>query len=221
MCEAFVEKFGTYAVSAAGFVGNEAPFVNYLPEFYQDAYPFFIQQEDGTWVDGFLEENMKDALQRIQDAVAAGIIDKETLTNKTSDARNKFYDDKFGVFTYWAGTWRCRINYSSSFLPASVSAEITSFRVSLLREVKNTISPPSRPTPHSARPRPTLSRNSSTSPASQSTDMTMSSISLGIGILLVSFMGFSFLLPEQLVRVASPHAGRAGGHLFDLVFDLP
>jgi putative aldouronate transport system substrate-binding protein len=105
MCKAFVEKYGTYAVSAAGFVGNEAPFVNYLPEFYQDAYPFFIQQEDGTWVDGFTQDNMKAALQRIQDAVADGIIDKETLTNKTSDARNKFYDDKFGVFTYWAGTW--------------------------------------------------------------------------------------------------------------------
>ena len=105
MCKAFVEKFGTYAVSAAGFVGNEAPFINYLPEFYQDAYPFFVQQEDGTWVDGFTQDNMKAALQRIQDAVAAGIIDKETLTNKTSDARNKFYDDKFGVFTYWAGTW--------------------------------------------------------------------------------------------------------------------
>jgi putative aldouronate transport system substrate-binding protein len=105
MCKAFVEKFGTYAVSAAGFVGNEAPFINYLPEFYQDAYPFFVKQEDGTWVDGFTQDNMKAALQRIQDAVAAGIIDKETLTNKTSDARNKFYDDKFGVFTYWAGTW--------------------------------------------------------------------------------------------------------------------
>ncbi|MBR7040994.1 MAG: extracellular solute-binding protein [Clostridia bacterium] len=105
MCEAFVEKFGTYAISAAGFVGNEAPFINYLPEFYQDAYPFFIQQEDGSWIDGFTEDNMKDALQRIQDAVAAGLIDKETLTNKTSDARNKFYDEKFGVFTYWAGTW--------------------------------------------------------------------------------------------------------------------
>ena len=26
MCKAFVEKFGTYAISAAGFVGNEAPF---------------------------------------------------------------------------------------------------------------------------------------------------------------------------------------------------
>lgn len=105
MCKAFVEKFGTYAISAAGFVGNEAPFVNYLPEFYQDAYPYFVQQEDGTWVDGFTLDNMKAALQRIQDAVAEGLIDKETLTNKTSDARNKFYDDKFGVFTYWAGTW--------------------------------------------------------------------------------------------------------------------
>ncbi|MBR6027858.1 MAG: extracellular solute-binding protein [Clostridia bacterium] len=105
MCEAFVAKYGTYAVSAAGFVGNEAPFVNYLPEFYQDAYPYFVQQEDGTWVDGFTLDSMKAALQRIQDAVAAGIIDKETLTNKTSDARNKFYDDRFGVFTYWAGTW--------------------------------------------------------------------------------------------------------------------
>ncbi len=105
MAKAFTEKFGTYAISAAGFVGNEAPFVNYLPEFYQDAYPFFVQQEDGTWVDGFCQDNMKAALQRIQDAVAEGLIDKETLTNKTSDARNKFYDDKFGVFTYWAGTW--------------------------------------------------------------------------------------------------------------------
>ena len=105
MCKAFVEKYGTYAVSAAGFIGSEAPFINYLPEFYQDAYPFFVQQEDGTWVDGFTLDSMKAAMQRIQDAVAAGIIDKETLTNKTSDARNKFYDEKFGVFTYWAGTW--------------------------------------------------------------------------------------------------------------------
>ena len=105
MCRAFKEKYGTYAVSAAGFVGVEAPFINYLPEFYQDAYPFFIQQEDGTWVDGFTLDSMKAALQRIQDAVAEGLIDKETLTNTTADARNKFYDDKFGVFTYWAGTW--------------------------------------------------------------------------------------------------------------------
>lgn len=105
MLKAFTEKYGTYAVAAAGFVGGEAPFINYLPEFYQDAYPYFVQQEDGTWVDGFTQDSMKAALQRIQDAVKDGLIDKETLTNTTADARNKFYDDKFGVFTYWAGTW--------------------------------------------------------------------------------------------------------------------
>lgn len=95
----------TYAVSAAGFVGSEAPYVNYLPEFYQDAYPGFYKAEDGTWKDGFTEDSMKAALERLHEAYAAGYIDKETLTNGTSDCRNKFYEDKFGVFTYWAGTW--------------------------------------------------------------------------------------------------------------------
>ena len=36
----------TVAVSAAGFVNGNAPYVNYLPEFYQDAYPSFYQGED-------------------------------------------------------------------------------------------------------------------------------------------------------------------------------
>ncbi|MCR5033601.1 MAG: ABC transporter substrate-binding protein [Lachnospiraceae bacterium] len=95
----------TYAVSAAGYVGSEAPFTNYMAEFYQDAYPSFYQKEDGTWVDGFTEDSMKAAMQRIQDAANAGYLDPETLTNGTKDCRNKFYEDKFGVFTYWAGTW--------------------------------------------------------------------------------------------------------------------
>lgn len=95
----------TYGVSAAGFIGTEAPFINYLPEFYQDANPSFYQAEDGTWKDGFAEDSMKEALQRMADAYAAGYIDPTTLTNATSDCRNKFYDDSFGVFTYWAGTW--------------------------------------------------------------------------------------------------------------------
>ena len=112
MCDAFVNQDpdgdgvkDTFAVSAAGFIGNEAPFVNYLPEFYWDAYPFFIKQEDGTWVDGFTQPSMKEALARLSDAYAKGYIDPTTLTNATKDARNKFYDDQFGVFTYWAGTW--------------------------------------------------------------------------------------------------------------------
>lgn len=95
----------TYGVSAAGIIGTEAPFVNYLPEFYQDAYPSFIKGDDGVWYDGFTKDNFKDALKRLQEAYAAGYIDKETLTNGTNDCRNKFYEDKFGVFTYWAGTW--------------------------------------------------------------------------------------------------------------------
>jgi putative aldouronate transport system substrate-binding protein len=112
MCEAFVNndpdgngQADTYAISAAGFIGNEAPFINYLPEFYQDAYPYFVQQEDGTWIDGFLTDAMKAALERLRDAYAKGLIDPDTLTNSTAQARTKFYDDKFGVFTYWAGTW--------------------------------------------------------------------------------------------------------------------
>jgi len=112
MCEAFVNndpdgngQADTYAISAAGFIGNEAPFINYLPEFYQDAYPYFVQQEDGTWIDGFLTDTMKAALERLRDAYAKGLIDPDTLTNSTAQARTKFYDDKFGVFTYWAGTW--------------------------------------------------------------------------------------------------------------------
>ena len=112
MCEAFVNndpdgngEADTYAISAAGFIGNEAPFINYLPEFYQDAYPYFVQQEDGTWIDGFLTDSMKAALERLTDAYSKGLIDPDTLTNSTAQARTKFYDDKFGVFTYWAGTW--------------------------------------------------------------------------------------------------------------------
>lgn len=95
----------TYGVSASGFIGLEVPYVNYLPEFYQDAYPSFTRGEDGKWYDGFTKDNFKDALKRMREAYAAGYIDKETLTNGTKDCRNKFYEDKFGVFTYWAGTW--------------------------------------------------------------------------------------------------------------------
>ncbi len=102
----------TYGVSAAGIIGPEAPWTNYLPEFYQDAYPDFYQKEDGTWVDGFTEEAMKGALERLQAAYQAGYIDKESLTNGTKDCRNKYFEDKFGVFTYWAGTWAANLKTS-------------------------------------------------------------------------------------------------------------
>lgn len=95
----------TYGVSAAGLIGSEAPYTNYLPEFYQDAYPDFSLGENGEWIDGFSTDKMKAALQRMKQAYAAGYIDKEAITNGTKDCRDKFYDDKYGVFSYWAGAW--------------------------------------------------------------------------------------------------------------------
>ena len=99
----------TYGVSAAEFMGKEAPYTNFLPEFYQGAYPSFIKGEDGVWYDGFTQDDFKAALTRLREAYQAGYIDKETLTNGTNDCRNKFYEDKFGVFTYWAGTWNSNL----------------------------------------------------------------------------------------------------------------
>lgn len=93
-----------YALTSCGLVNNEAPYVNYLPEFFQNAYPDFYEK-DGVWVDGFAEDAMKDAIDRLVDAYNAGWIDPEYATNKTSTCRDKFYADKCGVFTYWAGTW--------------------------------------------------------------------------------------------------------------------
>lgn len=115
-------KNDTYGVSAAGIVGSEAPYVNYLPEFYQDAYPDFLEDESGKWYDGFDTDAMAAALQRLQDAYKAGYIDPETLTQGTKDARNKFYEDTFGVFTYWAGTWERNLmsNLEAKTLPTEL-----------------------------------------------------------------------------------------------------
>lgn len=99
----------TYGVIAAGFVGNEAPYINYLPEFWQDSYPALVQDENGVWYDGFQTDATKAALLRLQKAYADGAIDPETLTASTKIAREKWFSNdqtgSAGVFTYWAGSW--------------------------------------------------------------------------------------------------------------------
>ncbi|MDC7291999.1 extracellular solute-binding protein [Butyrivibrio sp. DSM 10294] len=130
MLKAFTEKDpdgdgvngNTYGVSAAGIINNEAPYINYLPEFYQDAYPSFYQKDDGTWTDGFFEDSMKSALERIQDAYSKGYIDKTIAENGTGDCRDKFYANEYGVFTYWAGTWAKTL--SNKLVEAGVDGEI-------------------------------------------------------------------------------------------------
>ncbi len=99
----------TFGVASAGIIGKESPFINYLPEFYQDAYPSFYKNDDGVWVDGFTDPNMEAALLRLRDAYTNGYLDKESLTQGTKDCRDKFYEDKFGVFTYWAGKWNTNL----------------------------------------------------------------------------------------------------------------
>jgi len=100
---------GHYVISAPDFISTETPYTNYLPEFYQKAEFTFYKNSSGQYVDGFSEKAMQDALQRLQDAVKDGVLDKASLGQKTSDARNKFFStdpsSESGVFTYWAGTW--------------------------------------------------------------------------------------------------------------------
>ena len=99
-----------YVISAPGFYSKEAPYTNYLPEFYQNAqFTFYYDQAQGKYVDGFSAKEMKYALQRIQNAVKDGLINKESSTKTTATARNDFKSadvkTESGVFTYWAGQW--------------------------------------------------------------------------------------------------------------------
>ncbi len=99
----------TYGVVAAGFGKlDEAPYINYMPEFWQGAYPSFYQK-DGVWVDGFAEDATVEALDRMAVAYADGVIDPDTEDFGTKQAREKWFSNdqttSEGVFTYWAGTW--------------------------------------------------------------------------------------------------------------------
>lgn len=100
----------TYGTIAAGYAKtDEAPYIMYLPEFWQDAYPAIYKNAQGVWVDGFQEQATKDALVRLAQGRADGAIDPETLTASTKIAREKYFSNEqsgsAGSFAYWAGTW--------------------------------------------------------------------------------------------------------------------
>ncbi len=102
----------TYGIIAPGLVSTEAPWTNYLPEFWQNAYPALVQDDNGTWIDGFQTEETKAALERLRTAWAEGVIDPDTsaFVGETKSTREKWFgnDQKgtAGCFAYWAGTWR-------------------------------------------------------------------------------------------------------------------
>ena len=99
----------TYGFISAGLIGTEAPWINYVAEFWQGAYPSLIQDENGVWYDGFQTEEAKEAFLRLQKAYSEGVIDPDSFTAGTKDAREKWFgaeqSGSAGVFTYWAGTW--------------------------------------------------------------------------------------------------------------------
>lgn len=119
------EATGVAPLLAPGLVNHEAPYVNYLPEFYQGAYPEFYQDENGVWVDGFSEQAMIDALDRLAWGYANGVIDATIFENpSTANVRDKFYlETGTSVFNYWAGTWAYNIksklasNYTGEVYP--------------------------------------------------------------------------------------------------------
>lgn len=92
-------------ISAPGLISSEAPYTNYLPEFYQKAnYTFYLDGD--KYVDGFTQPEMKAALERLQKAYQNGILDKNCITEKdTKSYREKFFQGKTGAYTYWAGNW--------------------------------------------------------------------------------------------------------------------
>ncbi len=98
-------KKDTYGITFPGIVQANTAYDLYRREYMQDAMPGIYQKEDGTWVDGMLEPEMKEALVRMKADFEKGYIDQEVVTNKTSTCRDKFYAGQVGVFNYWAGTW--------------------------------------------------------------------------------------------------------------------
>lgn len=75
---------------------------------------------------------MKEAIQRLQDAYNAGYIEKETLTNATSDCRTKFWENKFGIFTYWPGSWQKRL--SEGLETNGYDGELTTLKYSIIAD---------------------------------------------------------------------------------------
>lgn len=133
---------GVAPLLAPGLVNHEAPYVNYLPEFYQGAYPEFYQNASGEWVDGFTEPAMVEALDRLAWGYENGVIDSTIFENpSTANVRDKFYlENGTSIFNYWAGTWAYTIktklasNYTGEIYP-DADAYTTAWAMKPIKEV--------------------------------------------------------------------------------------
>lgn len=132
-------KGDTYGYVSAGLIGTEAPWIMYVPEFWQDAYPSIVQDENGVWIDGFQTEATKKALERLKQAYKDGVIQPDSFTYGTKQARELWWsaDQKgsAGAYCYWAGSWYQTSveNLEKNKLPSEV------YELPPIAEIKNSI----------------------------------------------------------------------------------
>lgn len=107
MLAAFTEKKvggkGTYGMTAPGFLENSEPYTSFLQPFYQNAVVDVYQNASGEWVDGFAQQEMVDALYRLQEAYQHGYLDKDMAKREVNDAIAEFGSGKCGVISLWEG----------------------------------------------------------------------------------------------------------------------
>ncbi len=98
---------GDYVIASPGLIADEPPYTHYLPEFYQDAKFDFYKNEDGVYVDGFVEEAMLQAITRIKKGIADGILHNGDIVYNTTKAEDAFCStdpkEESIVLTYWSG----------------------------------------------------------------------------------------------------------------------
>jgi putative aldouronate transport system substrate-binding protein len=131
MLKAFKKRGGgVVPFTSAGLINTVEPYDIYLREFYQDAYPDFYKDSNGKYVDGFTEDSMRDAINRMREAYSEGLIDANVVTNNTSTCRDKFTSGLAGTFNYWAGMWAMKLDKSlkeSGYIEAIPSIEETAY----------------------------------------------------------------------------------------------
>jgi putative aldouronate transport system substrate-binding protein len=111
MLKAFKARGGNVVpYTAPGVINTDAPYDQYLREFYQSANPdFYLDSSTGKYVDGFTQPAMAAAINRMKSAYDEGLIDPNIFGNSTTNCRDQIKNDIAGVFNYWAGSYNKKL----------------------------------------------------------------------------------------------------------------
>jgi putative aldouronate transport system substrate-binding protein len=88
-------------------MNDDAPYGQYLVEFYQGANPdYYLDESTGKYVDGFTQPEMQAAINRLKAANDEGLI---TFGDDTKTCRKQVQNGVVGVFNYWAGSYNKKL----------------------------------------------------------------------------------------------------------------